>query len=171
MNFTVLQMNLKEQGRLLRQDNFTVWNGKKKHQRRVFLQDDLVIFSKVRKQPGGVDLYYYKNSLKVSTTDLTTNLVVSLINRYFHLKTMSALFWAQTCCSISWIVESAFFSIVRKRQQNSNGSIFYLTYVVRYASSIHCSTSLQFLRCLMLLIIWKQTDFLILAEFTTHRYI
>lgn len=60
-------MNLKEQGRLLRQDNFTVWSCKKKHQRRVFLQDDLVIFSKVRKQPGGVDLYYYKNSLKVSS--------------------------------------------------------------------------------------------------------
>jgi len=58
-------MNVKDQGRLLRQDNFTVWNGKKKHQRRVFLLDDLVIFSKVRKQPGGVDLYYYKNSLKV----------------------------------------------------------------------------------------------------------
>lgn len=62
-------MNLKEQGRLLRQDNFTVWTGKKKHQRRVFLQDDLVIFSKVRKQPGGVDLYYYKNSLKVTNQD------------------------------------------------------------------------------------------------------
>lgn len=60
------QMNVKDQGRLLRQDNFTVWNGKKKHQRRVFLLDDLVIFSKVRKQPGGVDLYYYKNSLKVT---------------------------------------------------------------------------------------------------------
>lgn len=59
-------MNVKEQGRLLRQDNFTVWTGKKKHQRRVFLQDDLVIFSKVRKQPGGVDLYYYKNSIKVA---------------------------------------------------------------------------------------------------------
>lgn len=58
-------MNVKDQGRLLRQNNFTVWNGKKKHQRRVFLLDDLVIFSKVRKQPGGVDLYYYKNSLKV----------------------------------------------------------------------------------------------------------
>lgn len=66
-------INLKEQGRLLRQDNFTVWNGKKKHQRRIFLQDDLVIFSKVRKQPGGVDLYYYKNSLKTSDLGLTEN--------------------------------------------------------------------------------------------------
>jgi len=42
-----------------------VWNGKKKTQRRVFLLDDLVIFSKVKKQPGVVDLFYYKNSLKV----------------------------------------------------------------------------------------------------------
>lgn len=67
-------MNLKEQGRLLRQDNFTVWTGKKKHQRRVFLQDDLVIFSKVRKQPGGVDLYYYKNSLKTTDLGLTENI-------------------------------------------------------------------------------------------------
>ncbi|KAJ7381520.1 Pleckstrin y domain containing, G (with RhoGef domain) member [Desmophyllum pertusum] len=67
-------MNVKEQGRLLRQDNFIVWNGKKKHQRRVFLQDDLVIFSKVRKQAGGVDLYYYKNSLKTSDLGLTENI-------------------------------------------------------------------------------------------------
>jgi len=66
-------MNVKDQGRLLRQDNFTVWNGKKKHQRRVFLLDDLVIFSKVRKQPGGVDLYYYKNSLKTTDLGLTEN--------------------------------------------------------------------------------------------------
>ena len=58
-------MNVKDQGRLLRQDNFIVWNGKKKTQRRVFLLDDLVIFSKVKKQPGVVDLFYYKNSLKV----------------------------------------------------------------------------------------------------------
>ena len=58
-------MNVKDQGRLLRQDNFIVWNGKKKTYRRVFLLDDLVIFSKVKKQPGVVDLFYYKNSLKV----------------------------------------------------------------------------------------------------------
>lgn len=58
-------MNVKDQGRLLRQDNFIVWNGKKKTHRRVFLLDDLVIFSKVKKQPGVVDLFYYKNSLKV----------------------------------------------------------------------------------------------------------
>ena len=83
-------MNLKEQGRLLRQDNFTVWTGKKKHQRRVFLQDDLVIFSKVRKQPGGVDLYYYKNSLKVTNQaprlqDLTTSVLVTLTYLCFVL--------------------------------------------------------------------------------------
>lgn len=67
-------MNVKDQGRLLRQDNFTVWNGKKRHQRKVFLLDDLVIFSKVRKQPGGVDLYYYKNSLKTTDLGLTENI-------------------------------------------------------------------------------------------------
>lgn len=57
---------MKEQGRLLRQDKFTVWHGKKKHSRRVFMFEDLVIFSKAKSQPEGVDLFYYKNSLKVS---------------------------------------------------------------------------------------------------------
>lgn len=66
-------MNVKDQGRLLRQDNFIVWNGKKKTYRRVFLLDDLVIFSKVKKQPGVVDLFYYKNSLKTSDLGLTEN--------------------------------------------------------------------------------------------------
>lgn len=66
-------MNVKDQGRLLRQDSFIVWNGKKKSHRRVFLLDDLVIFSKVKKQPGVVDLFYYKNSLKTSDLGLTEN--------------------------------------------------------------------------------------------------
>lgn len=57
---------MKEQGRLLRQGNFVVWQGKKKHSRRVFMFDELVIFSKAKRQPGGVDLFYYKNSIKVT---------------------------------------------------------------------------------------------------------
>lgn len=65
INYFAFQVNIKEQGRLLRQDNFTVWNGKKKHQRRVFLFEDLVLFTKPKKQQGCVDLFFHKNSLKV----------------------------------------------------------------------------------------------------------
>lgn len=46
-------VNVKEQGRLLRQNEFLVWQGKcgKKSLRQVFLFEDLVLFSKARRFP------------------------------------------------------------------------------------------------------------------------
>lgn len=46
-------MNLKEQGRLLRQNEFLVWERKngKKSLRQVFLFEDLILFSKARRFP------------------------------------------------------------------------------------------------------------------------
>lgn len=47
-----LQVNVKEQGRLLRQNEFLVWQGKgKKCLRQVFLFEDLILFSKARRFP------------------------------------------------------------------------------------------------------------------------
>lgn len=47
-----LQVNLKEQGRLLRQNEFLVWQGKgKKCLRHVFLFEELILFSKARRFP------------------------------------------------------------------------------------------------------------------------
>ena len=48
-----------------------MWHGKKKHERRVFLFEDLVLFSKTKKQPGGADVFVYKNSLKTADIGLT----------------------------------------------------------------------------------------------------
>uniref|UniRef100_A0A3B3CU43 Uncharacterized protein n=1 Tax=Oryzias melastigma TaxID=30732 RepID=A0A3B3CU43_ORYME len=47
------QVNLKEQGQLIRQDEFTVWSGRRKCQRHIFLFQELVLFSKLRKVEGG----------------------------------------------------------------------------------------------------------------------
>lgn len=45
-------VNLKEQGRLLRQNEFLVWQGKgKKCLRQVFLFEELILFSKARRFP------------------------------------------------------------------------------------------------------------------------
>lgn len=45
-------VNVKEQGRLLRQNEFLVWQGKgKKCLRQVFLFEDLILFSKARRFP------------------------------------------------------------------------------------------------------------------------
>uniref|UniRef100_A0A671QKF0 Rho guanine nucleotide exchange factor 40-like n=1 Tax=Sinocyclocheilus anshuiensis TaxID=1608454 RepID=A0A671QKF0_9TELE len=60
-------VNLKEQGQLVRQDEFTIWYGRKKCQRHVFLFEDLVLFSKPKRIEGGLDVYIYKHSFKVST--------------------------------------------------------------------------------------------------------
>lgn len=59
-------MNLKEQGQLIRQDEFTVWSSRRKCQRHVFLFQELVLFSKLRKVEGGLDVFIYKQSYKVS---------------------------------------------------------------------------------------------------------
>ena len=59
------QVNLLEQGELLRQDEFIVWQGRRKCSRRVFLFEDLVLFSKTKKRSSGADCYVYKNCFKV----------------------------------------------------------------------------------------------------------
>ncbi|XP_055315330.1 uncharacterized protein LOC129575560 isoform X4 [Sitodiplosis mosellana] len=68
-------VNVKEQGRLLRQNEFLVWQGRggKKSLRQVFLFEDLVLFSKARRFPDSknLDIYIYKNSIKTSDIGLT----------------------------------------------------------------------------------------------------
>ncbi|XP_060877232.1 puratrophin-1-like isoform X2 [Metopolophium dirhodum] len=67
-------VNLKEQGRLLRQNEFLVWQGKgKKCLRQVFLFEELILFSKARRFPDqtNLDLYVYKNSIKTSDIGFT----------------------------------------------------------------------------------------------------
>ncbi|XP_022916262.2 puratrophin-1-like isoform X2 [Onthophagus taurus] len=71
-------VNLKEQGRLLRQNEFIVWEGKtgKKSLRQVFLFEDLILFSKARRFPDrkNLDLYIYKNSIKCTDIGLTARI-------------------------------------------------------------------------------------------------
>ncbi|KAG8230681.1 hypothetical protein J437_LFUL010758 [Ladona fulva] len=67
-------VNVKEQGRLLRQNEFLVWQGKgKKCLRHVFLFEDLILFSKARRFPDrkNLDIYIYKNSIKMTDIGLT----------------------------------------------------------------------------------------------------
>lgn len=87
-------VNVKEQGRLLRQNEFLVWEGRggKKSLRQVFLFEELVLFSKARRFPDrkvdklsirhanysnfashvkNLDIYIYKNSIKTSDIGLT----------------------------------------------------------------------------------------------------
>ncbi|KAM9826014.1 rho guanine nucleotide exchange factor 40 isoform X1 [Syngnathus typhle] len=64
-------VDLKEQGRLLRQDRFTVWSGRKKCDRRVFLFDQLLLLSKAKKVDSGLDVFDYKRSFKTSDLGLT----------------------------------------------------------------------------------------------------
>ncbi|XP_046843410.1 pleckstrin homology domain-containing family G member 4B-like isoform X4 [Xenia sp. Carnegie-2017] len=64
-------VNVKEQGKLLRMDDFIVWQSRKKHFRRVFLFEDMVLFSKARKQTSGADIFIYKSSLKTADIGLT----------------------------------------------------------------------------------------------------
>ncbi|XP_046734872.1 uncharacterized protein LOC124404610 [Diprion similis] len=71
-------VNVKEQGRLLRQNEFLVWQGKgKKCLRQVFLFEDLILFSKARRFPDrkNLDIYIYKNSIK--TTDIGLTAVIA----------------------------------------------------------------------------------------------
>ncbi|KAI1904250.1 hypothetical protein AGOR_G00003750 [Albula goreensis] len=64
-------VNLKEQGQLVRQDEFTIWYGRKRCQRHVFLFEDLVLFSKPKRIEGGLDVYIYKHSFKTADVGLT----------------------------------------------------------------------------------------------------
>ncbi|KAL8194594.1 UNVERIFIED_CONTAM: hypothetical protein K2H54_025613 [Gekko kuhli] len=59
-------VNLKEQGQLVRQDEFSVCVGRRKCQRHVFLFEDLILFSKPKRIEGGLDVYIYKRSFKAS---------------------------------------------------------------------------------------------------------
>ncbi|KAJ0001705.1 hypothetical protein NQD34_001501 [Periophthalmus magnuspinnatus] len=64
-------VNLKEQGQLIRQDEFTVWSGRRKCQRHVFLFEDLILFSKPKRMEGGLDVFIYKHSFKTADVGLT----------------------------------------------------------------------------------------------------
>ncbi|XP_055756263.1 pleckstrin homology domain-containing family G member 4B-like [Salvelinus fontinalis] len=64
-------VNLKEQGQLVRQDEFWIWYGRKKCQRHVFLFEDLVLFSKPKHIEGGLDVYIYKHSFKTADVGMT----------------------------------------------------------------------------------------------------
>lgn len=66
-------VNLKEQGQLIRQDEFMVTFRKKKCFRHIFLFQELVLFSKTRKTDVGNDSYIYKQSFKTSDIGLTQN--------------------------------------------------------------------------------------------------
>ncbi|XP_075432763.1 pleckstrin homology domain-containing family G member 4B-like isoform X2 [Ascaphus truei] len=66
-------VNLKEQGQLVRQDEFIVWLGRKKCQRHVFLFEDLILFSKPKRIEGGLDVSIYKRSFKTADIGLTEN--------------------------------------------------------------------------------------------------
>lgn len=60
-----VQVNLKEQGQLIYQDEFLVSFRKKKFYRHIFLFQDLILFSKTKKTEVGNDIYIYKQSFKV----------------------------------------------------------------------------------------------------------
>ncbi|XP_035855094.1 puratrophin-1 isoform X3 [Sander lucioperca] len=64
-------VNLKEQGQLIRQDEFTVCTGRRKCQRHIFLFEELVLFSKPKKMEGGLDVFIYKHSFKTADVGLT----------------------------------------------------------------------------------------------------
>lgn len=66
-------VNLKEQGALIRQDEFLVTFRKKKCFRHVFLFQELVLFSKTRKTEVGNETYEYKQSFKTCDIGLTHN--------------------------------------------------------------------------------------------------
>ncbi|XP_078092184.1 pleckstrin homology domain-containing family G member 4B [Mustelus asterias] len=66
-------VNLKEQGQLLRQDEFVVWCGRRKWYRHIFLFDELILFSKTRKAEGSNGIYIYKQSFKTSEIGMTHN--------------------------------------------------------------------------------------------------
>ncbi|XP_017553405.1 quattro isoform X1 [Pygocentrus nattereri] len=66
-------VNLKEQGQLIRQDEFLVSYRKKKCYRHVFLFQDLILFSKTKKTEVGNDTYIYKQSFKTSDIGMTHN--------------------------------------------------------------------------------------------------
>ena len=61
----VFQINLHEQGMLLRQGEFIVWHGRKKCVRHLFLFEEMIVFGKTKRSSTGHDVYIYKSSIKV----------------------------------------------------------------------------------------------------------
>ncbi|XP_056241515.1 uncharacterized protein LOC130175196 isoform X1 [Seriola aureovittata] len=70
-------VNLTEQGQLIRQDEFTVFFRKKRCVRRIFLFEDLILFSKTKRTDVGNDVYVYKQSFKTSDIGMTHSSGVS----------------------------------------------------------------------------------------------
>ncbi|XP_048873965.1 pleckstrin homology domain-containing family G member 4B-like isoform X2 [Brienomyrus brachyistius] len=66
-------VNLKEQGPLIRQNEFLVSFKKKKCFRHVFLFQELILFSKTKRTTIGNDIYVYKQSFKTSDIGMTHN--------------------------------------------------------------------------------------------------
>ncbi|RZF45672.1 hypothetical protein LSTR_LSTR010395 [Laodelphax striatellus] len=112
-------VNVKEQGRLLRQNEFLVWQGKgKKCLRHVFLFEELILFSKARRFPDrkNLDIYIYKNSIKTSDIGMTARVGDSSTkfeiwfrkrkpNDTFTLQSMSEdvkLAWTEELSNILW---------------------------------------------------------------------
>ncbi|XP_039209502.1 puratrophin-1 isoform X1 [Crotalus tigris] len=66
-------VNLKEQGQLMRQDEFSISLGRRKCKRHIFLFEDLILFSKPKRVEGALDVYVYKRSFKMAEIGLTEN--------------------------------------------------------------------------------------------------
>ncbi|KAK3547204.1 hypothetical protein QTP86_017573, partial [Hemibagrus guttatus] len=66
-------VNLQEQGQLIRQDELYITFRKKRALRRVFLFQDLILFTKTKKTHRGDDVYVYKQSFKTCDIGLTQN--------------------------------------------------------------------------------------------------
>ncbi|XP_051737088.1 pleckstrin homology domain-containing family G member 4B isoform X2 [Ctenopharyngodon idella] len=64
-------LNLNEQGQLMRQDEFWVIFRKKRSLRRVFLFQDVILFTKTKKNDRGDDVYVYKLSIKTCEIGMT----------------------------------------------------------------------------------------------------
>nr|XP_047140642.1 puratrophin-1 isoform X2 [Hydra vulgaris] len=67
-------VNLKEEGCLLRQADFIVWYGKRKRVRRVFLFEHSIVFTKAKEQKAHGDHFIYKHSIKTVDLGLTANI-------------------------------------------------------------------------------------------------
>jgi len=68
------EIDLKEQGKLLRQNEFNVMSGRRKAIRRIFLFENLILFTKPKRSTQGGDIYQYKNSWLTSEVGLTANI-------------------------------------------------------------------------------------------------
>ncbi|XP_051517138.1 pleckstrin homology domain-containing family G member 4B [Myxocyprinus asiaticus] len=64
-------LNLNEQGQLIRQDEFCIIFRKKRSLRRVFLFQDVILFTKTKKNDREDDVYVYKLSIKTCEIGMT----------------------------------------------------------------------------------------------------